>query len=218
MCNFIGRIKKWYKKFTNFGQTSFGNSFYIWSSNVNATRQTARGNFFTNDEMDMPKSDERGARKREKERERNWRKEQTELNKYAIIFLCFFFFWLFFCTVANYNVLVLLISMAQQHFSSLVANSPVQFGQWKMHAQFLMKFGKFFVWTKQIRRIRLTLTCHFQDICVILFQIVTLLIAVHSNRFQSTILLHPKLIDKRMFECFDWLRQKKTKNSAAKDW
>lgn len=67
---------------------------------------------------------------------------------------------------------------------------PMKLSKREVNAQFLMKFQKFLVRSKQKCWIRLILSCHLQYVRIIFFQIVTLLISMHGNGFKSTILSH----------------------------
>lgn len=54
-----------------------------------------------------------------------------------------------------------------------------------------MKFAEFLVRSEQIRRIRLILSKHFEDVCVVFLQVIALLIAVYAHIINRSILLNP---------------------------
>jgi hypothetical protein len=56
-----------------------------------------------------------------------------------------------------------------------------------------MQLAEFFVSAEQISGIGLVLSIHLQDVRVIFFQIVALLITVHADILNATILLDPVL-------------------------
>lgn len=68
---------------------------------------------------------------------------------------------------------------------------PGNLGKRKMYAQLLIKFTKLLVWSKKIRWIGLALALHFENVHVVLFWIIPLLITVYLNGWQLTLLLHP---------------------------
>lgn len=51
----------------------------------------------------------------------------------------------------------------------------MKFDQWKMDAQFLVKLQELLVGAEQVSRIRLVLASDLNYVCVILFQVVSLL-------------------------------------------
>lgn len=78
-------------------------------------------------------------------------------------------------------------------------NSPVKFNQRKMNTELLMELGELAVGPEQVRRIRLSMSRHLQNVHVELFHAVVLLEANHLHNLQAAILLHPKDIKLNIF-------------------
>jgi len=71
-------------------------------------------------------------------------------------------------------------------------NIPVAFSQWEENAEFLVKFAELFVGAKQVHRVRLVGSFHFQNIYIILLGVVPLLVTVHTYTQYTAFLLHPE--------------------------
>jgi hypothetical protein len=65
----------------------------------------------------------------------------------------------------------------------------VQSCQWEQQAELLVQFTEFLVGSEEISWIRLVLAVNLQDVRVVLLQVVTLLISMHGDVSNRSVLL-----------------------------